>query len=202
MAAKRLDELFFRFGQVERGAIAAFEAFFTHLHLFAFKFAGDSDDSDDDVSGFGGGNGGRLGFEIDQRPDEFGGWFGVFARGKVDFELGSFAGLKMHAANLGIDAVVVPGGGYVFAVETNAEETVRNQPEVVVAGGGSGEVGLPLNGERIDARGGSGDGRETVVEDGINARGERVGALGVVNIAEIEFCEVDADSGLALEAEG
>jgi hypothetical protein len=146
------------FGQVERGAVAALEAGLLHLHLFAFEFAGDADDGNDDVSGFGGGDGSGLGFQIDERPDEFSAGFEFWPGAKSTSSLAGLAGFKMDAANLGIDAVVVPGRGYVFAVETDAEEAVGDEAEVVLAGGGSSEVGLPKNGERVDTGGCSGQG--------------------------------------------
>src|SRR5271166_5902413 len=102
----------------------------------------------------------------------------------------------MDTANLGVDAVVVPGRGYVFAVEADAKEAVGDEAEVVIARGGGGEVGLPKDGQRTDADSGSGNGRDAEVENRIDARGKRGGAAGVVNVAEVEFGEVDADPGL------
>src|SRR5215472_16181489 len=43
-------QIFFWLGKIDAGAVAAFEARHTHLHLFAFEFAGNAENSDDDVS--------------------------------------------------------------------------------------------------------------------------------------------------------
>ena len=46
-------QILFRFGKIDAGAVAAFEAGDAYLHLFAFEFAGDAENRDDDISIFG-----------------------------------------------------------------------------------------------------------------------------------------------------
>ena len=66
----RFEQVLFGLGQIEAGAVAALEAFFVDLHLFAFEFAGDADNGDDDVGVFRGFDGFGRGSQIDLRPDQ------------------------------------------------------------------------------------------------------------------------------------
>ncbi len=43
------DQIFFRLGKIDAGAIAAEKSRFTHRHLFTFKLTGDADDGDHDI---------------------------------------------------------------------------------------------------------------------------------------------------------
>ena len=61
----RFKQVLFGLGKIDAGAVAAFEAGYAHLHLFAFEFAGDAENSDDDIGILGGFDGLGLRTEID-----------------------------------------------------------------------------------------------------------------------------------------
>jgi len=94
-----------RFGKVEAGAVAAFEAGLVHLHLLAFKLAGNADHGYNDIAlraaataaGSACGQSSPIRCGRVRRPVHL---------AVLDKDLAGFAGFKMDTANSGFEAVV------------------------------------------------------------------------------------------------
>ena len=137
--------------QIDAGAVAALEARLTHLHLFAFQFAGDADDGNHHIGSARRGQSLRLGLEVDFLPDQAHHGLTILKDAILGNQLDGLACLQMRGNEFGFDRGGVIGGSSLFTVNGEAEVAQSLQAQVIVGGLVWRQGGFPSNAERFDS---------------------------------------------------
>ncbi len=113
----RFKQRLFRFGQIKAGSVAAFEAIFVDLHLLAFEFAGNPNNGDYHIRCFAAAISLGLGWRSTLDQTRRANASDLSSGAVLDMKFGRLAGFEMNVADLGLDAICLPGGRYILAID-------------------------------------------------------------------------------------